>query len=89
MGIQKRLNFLVQFSLSVAILTSMARVQNLYYVKINLCSTYVNEMSIKSLKKYLSGNLLKYHFIREYHCHVRFYFIEYNHMFNAIQERND
>ena len=66
----------------------MARTQNVYYVKINLCSTYtstmcVNKMSIKCLKKYFSRNLLKCYFIEEYHCRVRFYFIEYNYMFNV------
>ena len=39
--------------------TSLARIQNVYYVKINLLSTYVNEMPIKCLKKYLSQNLSK------------------------------
>ena len=33
--------------------------QNVYYVKINLFSTYVNKISIKCLKKYFSQNLLK------------------------------
>ena len=55
----------------------------------NLCSTYVNEISIKCLKEHLLRNLLKCHFIEEYHCRVRFYFIEYNYMFNAPQERSD
>ena len=58
-------------------------------VKICLCSRYDNEMSIKYLKKYFSQYLLKCYFIGEYHCHVQFYLIEYNNMFNATQERND
>ena len=41
------------------IYTSMAWIQNMHYVTINLCSTYVNEMSIKCLNKYLSRNLLQ------------------------------
>ena len=33
--------------------TSMAWIQNVLFEKINLCSTYVNEISIKYLTKYL------------------------------------
>ena len=46
--------------------------QNVYYVKINLCSAYVNEMSIKFLEKIFvtkSFKALSLH---------RFYLIEYN-----------
>ena len=63
----------------------MSRIQNVYYVKINLCSRYVNKVPIKCLKKYLSRNLLKCYFIGEYHCRIRFYFIEYNCMLNGLQ----
>ena len=59
--------------------------QNVYYVKTNPCSTYVNEMSVKCLRKHLSRNLLKCYFIGEYHCRVQFYFIKYNCLFNAPQ----
>ena len=69
--------------------TSMAWMENVYYVKINLCSTYVNGISIKFVEKYLSRNLLERYFIGEYHYRVRFYFIEYNYMFNATQEMSD
>ena len=58
----------------------MAYIKNVCYVKINLCSTYVNEMSIKCLRKYLSQDLLKCCFIEEYHFCVRFYFIEYDYV---------
>ena len=73
----------------------MAWIQNKYYVIINLCSTYVNEMlinichKISVMKKYLSQNLLKCYFIGQYNCHVQFYFIEYNYMSNASQVKND
>ena len=46
-------------------------------------------MSIKCLKRYWLRNLLKCCFIGEYHCCVRFYFIDYNYVFNALQEWND
>ena len=51
-------------------LWATASVQNVYYIKINLCSRYVNEMSIKCLKKYLSRNLLQCYLIEEYHSRV-------------------
>ena len=44
--------------------------------KINLCSTYVNKISLKYLKKYLPWNLLKLYFIGEYHCCIQFHFME-------------
>ena len=50
----------------------MVWIQNVYYVKINLFSTYVNEMSIKCHEKNLSRKL--------YDCRVRFYFIAYNYI---------
>ena len=53
---------------------SMDWIENVYYVKVNLYSIYVNEISIKCLKKYLLQSLIK--------CYRR-YFIGYNYMFNA------
>ena len=46
-------------------------------------------MSIKCLKRCWLRNLLKSCFIGEYHCCVRFCFIDYNYVFNALQEWND
>ena len=57
--------------------------------KINLCSTYVNKISLKYLKKYLPWNLLKFYFIGEYHCCIQFHFMEYNYIFNTPEERNE
>ena len=51
-------------------LWATASAQNVCYIKINLCSTYVNEMPIKCLKKYLSRNLLQCYLIEEYHSRV-------------------
>ena len=49
-------------------------------MKVNLCTTYVNEMSIKCLKSsYLLG---------EYCCRFQFYFIEYNYMFNILRRNS-
>ena len=89
-GNSKEIKFSCTIFIECCNYTSMAWIQNLYYVKINLCSTYVNEMSIICLKKYLSQNLLKWrYFTGEHHWRVQFYFIEYNYMFHAPQERND
>ena len=57
--------------------------------KINLCSTYVDKISLKYLKKYLPWNLLKLYFIGEYHCCIQFHFMEYNYIFNTPKERNE
>ena len=73
MGIQKRLNILGKFSLILKF-TSITWIQNVYHVKISLCSTYVNEMPIKCLKNSLSGD---YDCIGQYGCRVKFYFIEH------------
>ena len=73
MGIQKRLNILGKFSLILKF-TSITWIQNVYHVKISLCSTYVNEMPIKCLKNSLSGD---YDCIGQYGCRDKFYFIEH------------
>ena len=54
--------------------TSITWIQNVYHVKISLCSTYVNEIWMKYLKNYLSGD---YDCIGQYDCRVKFCFIEY------------
>ena len=58
----------------------MVWIQNVYYVKINLFSTYVHEMSIKCLKKNCHENCMTavFDFIS---LHIT--------IFNAPQERND
>ena len=87
MGIQKRFSRII--FIKRCNYSSMASIQSVHYVKINVFSTYLSEMSIKCLKKYLSRKLLKCYFIGAYNYRVRFYFIEYNYMFHAPQERKD
>ena len=54
--------------------TSITWIQNVYHVKISLCSTYVNGMPIKCLGNSLSGD---YDCVGQYGCRVKFYFIEH------------
>ena len=76
MGIQKKLNILWKclFIVVSILYTSITWIQNVYPVKISLCSTYVNEIWMKYLKNYLSGD---YDCIGQYDCRVKFCFIEY------------
>ena len=80
-GISNEIKFSRIIFIECCYYTSAAWMQYVYYVKMDLFSTYVNEMPIKCLEKYLSRNLLNCYLHIDYEAWSYY-------MFNAPHERN-